>query len=76
MDLRVAVVHYQREDYTWSVLTLAFAFVSLVSIEILSANWYLEDQRSYKREILKKNGLEIKYWHYICHLFLCGSFLR
>ena len=76
MDLRVAVTHYHRGDYTWAILTLAFAFVSLVLIEILSANWYLEDQKSYKREILKKNGLEIKKWHYVCHLFLCGSLLR
>ncbi|XP_078349287.1 XK-related protein 6-like [Oculina patagonica] len=76
MDVEVAVTHYRRGDYSWGVLTLAFAFVSLVSIGIVSANWYLEDQKSYKREILKKNGLEIKKWHYLCHFFLCGGLLR
>lgn len=76
LDVNVAVTHYRRGHFSWGVLTLAFAFVSLVSIEIVSANWYIEDQKSYKREILKKNGLEIKKWHYVCHFFLCGSFLR
>lgn len=76
LDLRVAVAHYSRGDVAWAFLTVTFAFVSLVSIEIVSANWFLEDQRSFKKEILKKNGLEIKKWFYACHLFFGGTLLR
>ena len=75
-DLRVAVTHYGRGDFAWAVLTIAFALVSLVSIGLVSANWYLEDQRNFKKEILKKNGLEIKKWFYACHFLLCGGLLR
>ena len=75
-DFRVAVTHYGRGDIVWGTLTLAFAFVSLVSIEMVSANWYIEDQKSFKKDILKKNGLEIKKWFYGCHLVFCGGLLR
>ena len=76
MDCKVAITHFSRGDIHWGWLTLAFAFVSLISIEIVSANWFLEDQRSYKMELLKKNGLEIKNWFYVCHLLLVGTILR
>lgn len=76
MDLRVAVSHYRRGDNIWASLTLAFVIFSVVIIEVVSANWFLEDERSYKKEILRKHGLEIKKWHYLCHFFFCGSLLR
>jgi len=75
-DFKVAVTHYGRGDNAWGSLTMGFAFVSLLSINILSASWYLEDQRSFKKEILEKNGLETKGWFYACHLVLCGGLLR
>lgn len=76
LDFRVAVTHYGRGDVVWASLTIAFALVSLVSIQIVSANWYLEDQRSFKNEIMKKNRLGIKKWFYACHIVLCGGLLR
>lgn len=76
MDVRVAVSHYRRGDDIWASLTLAFVIISVVIIEIVSANWYLEDEKGYKKEILKKHGLEIKKWHYLCHFILCGTLLR
>lgn len=75
-DLKVAITHYCRGDIAWASLTIAFALVSLVSINIVSANWFLEDQRSFKMEIMSKNGLAIKRWFYMCHVFLCGGLLR
>jgi len=75
-DLKVAITHYCRGDIAWASLTIAFALVSLVSINIVSANWFLEDQRSFKMEIMSKNGLAIKRWFYVCHVFLCGGLLR
>lgn len=75
-DLKVAITHYERGNIAWAALTIAFVLVSLVSIEIVSANWNLEDQRSFKMEIMRKNGLAIKKWYYACHLFLCGGLLR
>lgn len=75
-DFRVAISHYSRGDIVWASHTIAFAVVSLVSIEIVSANWYIEDQRSFKKELLWKNGLGIKKWYYACHFVLCGGLLR
>lgn len=76
MDVRVVVFYYCCGDDIWVLFMFVFVIILVVIIEIVFVNWYLEDEKGYKKEIFKKYGLEIKKWYYLCYFILCGIFLR
>lgn len=77
LDCNVAVTHFMQGDHRWGTYTLGVVVFSLVITDVLSASFYLSDQKDPgKTEWLSRNNLDVRPWFYAFHFIFCGRLVR